>query len=575
MVYAMELIFRRDYKSIKKFDPVEMGEFSILVGSNGAGKTHLLKAIDEGYVRIDDISTDRILYFDYTDFLIGSQRAIGTRDILDEKKQAWRLFNTLQRGAAKIDESIKQIVGNVHRPYDRAVDDGASSEYQAHIATLEDLLNRVYRKRGPKLLGLAKSAIYESGKYASEMVESDFNRYSRYQPTEYGLVDNLSELFLDYNIQLNLARLSDAEGGEGLNDDDLSKMEDQAPWRFINELLAKYGMGEHSLSFPAFTPGDFMKSGSNSFNVRFKYGDDEISFEDLSSGEKVLCALALSVYQDGLVSFPRLILLDEVDSSLHPSMIRSLLEVLQGIFVPNDCSVIMTTHSATTAALADDSSLFEVKAGAVSDKVLPISKASAVGLLSEGIITYEKGLRIEQSIDPSRAVQLLTEGNNVGHIEAALSVLAPALLDDVNLIDGGGGDDLKNAYSVFQRANHSGRFLFVWDCDFSAKTESLEENESFNKFCFEPNFENKIAVNKSGNPAGIENVYPELLFGGDVQDTKSTWQPNVGSMEYREFNKKKFLIKIQGVTDPEMFSGFAPLARKIESIVNEHKTGLS
>jgi len=54
------------------------------------------------------------------------------------------------------------------------------------------------------------------------------------------------------------------------------------------------------------------------------------------------------------------LLLDEVDASLHPSMIKNLLDVIEKIFLKNGCKVILATHSPTTVALAPEESIYEI-----------------------------------------------------------------------------------------------------------------------------------------------------------------------------------------------------------------------
>jgi len=52
---------------------------------------------------------------------------------------------------------------------------------------------------------------------------------------------------------------------------------------------------------------------------------------------------------------------------------------------------------------------------------------------------------------------------------------------------------LKNAFEVLSKANHSGKFLFVWDCDAASMVDSIIETDNFQKFCFERNTLNSKA----------------------------------------------------------------------------------
>lgn len=82
----------------------------------------------------------------------------------------------------------------------------------------------------------------------------------------------------------------------------------------------------------------------------------EINFHELSSGEKQLFAIGMLRYSTELGNNRRkLILLDEPDAHLHPSMIEQFFTIVNDYLVKaNGVKVIMTTHSATTLLLASN-----------------------------------------------------------------------------------------------------------------------------------------------------------------------------------------------------------------------------
>jgi hypothetical protein len=84
--------------------------------------------------------------------------------------------------------------------------------------------------------------------------------------------------------------------------------------------------------------------------------------------------------------FPKLLLLDEVDAPLHPSMVVSLLKTIQTVLVKDEgISVILTTHSPSTVALAPEESLYEMNpAGPLVEKC---SKGKALSILTTGVPT--------------------------------------------------------------------------------------------------------------------------------------------------------------------------------------------
>jgi predicted ATPase len=54
----MKLIYQKDHLSITQFNPIDIPDFTILTGINGAGKSHLLQAIENRSVLVDGETTD-------------------------------------------------------------------------------------------------------------------------------------------------------------------------------------------------------------------------------------------------------------------------------------------------------------------------------------------------------------------------------------------------------------------------------------------------------------------------------------------------------------------------------------
>ncbi|MCW3170158.1 ATP-binding protein [Chryseobacterium sp. 09-1422] len=58
------------YLSLNQLENYKLNDFSIITGLNGSGKTHLLKAINEGAVKVEGIDQSGIIYYSYNDFNI-------------------------------------------------------------------------------------------------------------------------------------------------------------------------------------------------------------------------------------------------------------------------------------------------------------------------------------------------------------------------------------------------------------------------------------------------------------------------------------------------------------------------
>ena len=156
------------------------------------------------------------------------------------------------------------------------------------------------------------------------------------------------------------------------------------PWEFVNQILE-----ECNLDFRVDNP-PLSEQGSYEPKLHKISTKIEMRFDALSSGEKVLMSFALCIYnsQDSRQKkiFPKLLLLDEVDAPLHPSMSDSLLKTIQNVLVRDkNVAVILTTHSPSTVALAPPDSIYAMNP--LGPKIEKVTKSYAVGLLTAGVPT--------------------------------------------------------------------------------------------------------------------------------------------------------------------------------------------
>ena len=102
---------------------------------------------------------------------------------------------------------------------------------------------------------------------------------------------------------------------------DIEEALGRAPWLTLNELIETSG-----LSYQLTTPEGLSLRVPFDLKLRATDRDVVLDFSSLSSGEQVIIATYLWLYtarEHGIL--PRLILLDEPDAHLHPSMIRGFI----------------------------------------------------------------------------------------------------------------------------------------------------------------------------------------------------------------------------------------------------------
>jgi ABC-type cobalamin/Fe3+-siderophores transport system ATPase subunit len=112
----MKIKFNQKHKSIAQFDEIDIKDFSIFLGVNGSGKTHLLKAMQDGFISADKIVKEAVSYFNLQTFLIKNQRAITPRHLEDEKLQAWNILESRRQQFQVYDKNLKAIAGEQENP---------------------------------------------------------------------------------------------------------------------------------------------------------------------------------------------------------------------------------------------------------------------------------------------------------------------------------------------------------------------------------------------------------------------------------------------------------------------------
>lgn len=295
----MRLQFTRTHKSLKEFPATgDLPDFIVLTGENGAGKSQVLEAIRDQAILGDWPQRHGAVRMMTTpELAVGGDLsgANETRDaLIDRFEQQVRamLTNGLTFPAP-------EMIPNLHN---RLVAENVISD-----ATI----GRIER---------------ESAKPLWEWNRRDFVDFT---PVEVGFTDPFAlavgDLFSRYRQMLTLNgynRWRSSEFGEQvhwLSDEDFSAANGPAPWDLLNSALKtvslkyQFEVPEASLS-PTMSPPRLRDVGSA----------QEIGAGSLSSGEKTLLMIAMSLYsvvhRRDAIAMPEILLLDEPDATLHPSM---------------------------------------------------------------------------------------------------------------------------------------------------------------------------------------------------------------------------------------------------------------
>lgn len=576
----MHIRFQTSYLSVAEFVPIDLPRLSVITGVNGSGKSHFLQAIAGRSIIADDIEHDEIVLFSGETFRLDNQSVLSASQAIQERYNAW-IFLTQQTnpnvGAAltsyrnnigQAADEILEIADKVNKPlWKLGSIDGIDeqkfeflSQYKRNVQSF--LLGSQLKgnHQTESILALCKKLHTFIDLLEKEQFET---LYEPRQSREGFLPNQLTLAFADYYSKLEENQYKKfrnehyGENHELLTTDEFTRQYGPKPWDVINQVLSQLG----TMPYRVNSPEGLTRFDNFQAELTHQYTPNiRPNFSDLSSGEKVLIALVASVYKARSdKNFPRLLLLDEIDASLHPSMINSMLEIIQDAFISNDVYVILVTHSPTTVAICPEDSIFVMHPRG-SIRLEHRTRAEALDILTEGFVTLNKGLTVLDEIARTK-VSIVTEGRNIDLVQRALNY---SRVEGVKVISGvedrSGSSQLKTLFDFFTALPHDNAIIVLWDCDAEKYRSLISKNNTF-PFVFSCNDSNTIA------PRGIEN-----LFAADhVQRFKKEIHFADGTIkiEFDENQKGPFARYVLDRNEPSDFVQFQPFVEFVQNLCSE------
>ena len=393
----MKIELKQAYKSVSTLATEELPDFAILIGRNGAGKTQLLEALRDGSAVIPNIGGNEIEMYDMVRFRppntgqANRQANLFARSTAD----AYLLSQSSKRPRIETAKAIfDHCAGDVERDLGVEARDDFERNLRDEIRQIPDFAVFANRDRGtpykeslyeqvlapflPDTSGrqsrrssnqssnsfngnqaaLLSAAMKLTSKLAHELTQDDIMRASNYEGNT--LSNSISEVFAAYKVDQFIWAHKRIET-ESVDYAELIteyRTHYPPPWETLREILTvmREASGEDGLfSFDFSDPDDYELNMGNyeQFSFRAEMGNlttgAKYDLDSLSSGEKVLMALCLASFNQFLGRrLPKLLLLDELDAVLHPSMVAALVRTLKTLFVPQGTKVLMTSHSAMT-----------------------------------------------------------------------------------------------------------------------------------------------------------------------------------------------------------------------------------
>lgn len=347
----------KPYKSIRVPLEFELPNFVVLTGKNGSGKSHLMEAMrsDNCSIRNEDgLVLSRVKYIPFNGLNPHIDENCDYLGLTNNKKNSWN--------------AISQLIARYENFKER--NDWTLKTFLNFEPNSKKVLGRWLDLAGGDIEGITEELFSEHYEITSdEIFSSQFA--SIFKLYHIRLVENKFNRFLNE---------TEGEKNKVYSDEEFERIYGPKPWELINRMLAEAGL-TYQVNHP--------EGNNKELNFHLHLTDInsgiEIHVNDLSTGEKVLMSLALSIYNTKEeTARPDVLLLDEPDAALHPEFSRVLINAIEKSIVKEaGVKVIVSTHSPMTVALSPEDSLFLMDKA--SSSPVKITKQMAVNLLTRDL----------------------------------------------------------------------------------------------------------------------------------------------------------------------------------------------
>lgn len=246
--------------------------------------------------------------------------------------------------------------------------------------------------------------------------------------------------------------------------------DDEPPWDQVNALLASLNM--HFRVEPPDMPGQDYE-----LLCIPAEGGTRLAPRDLSSGEQAALALVATFVTTVHLGrahrvqprAPDLLLLDEPDAHLHPSLVKDYLDHLGVLVEQHGTQVIMVTHRPDTIALAPDAALFEMKRDSQGTSIEKShSKTALIARLAADAIAVLPSVRVILCEDEDD--RLFHQAMYERSIELKLLPEQPSLVFmPVNARGGGGWKQVEERRTLMADKGVGSLYLGLVDLDDGAR----------------------------------------------------------------------------------------------------------
>ena len=595
----LEIQLNQEYRSFQNnFKTTLEGDLVILSGVNGSGKTQLFDIIRGFQKESRAAKVSRSVQIDGAPI---TEDHIAHRSIRD-----YANVSELTQGSARI---IEDQLNNLWQWYQQYNLNPGANQVGPYIDAC---------KRARELL---VEKITEDRFNKKDILRDDFNAifedFVLYQDDIF--TNKIGEIFFRFTTDRE-QKIIDAYNSKIQFDEETLP---PTPWARLNELLDKLKFGykfknnyenrNHALSEQ---PALFTVNSDGIINE-----SERRTLQDLSDGEKAIISLtfAMLASED---THPKILILDEYDTPLNPSLINAFFTVLKDFFIDKGVQVVLATHSPATLSLAPDYAVFyEVfkKDIPIQGRLLRVEREQYAELkvANQRFVDrinelQDEVIRLNEKIQSGTIPLIITEGkSDIKHLRKAKEKLD---IKDYNIdlyeIDeeSFGDSKLRPLLDNLAKLPQSRKIIGIFDRDVEKIVQDIEKDgqqykdhgnnvyafcipvpqirESYKNISIEffysdvslkkqkdgkcLYFDNEINFDSKRQPlSAIENTTENIA--------KKIWDENIGDLNWIH-SKARFAELVE--TDDEFtsdfdFSNFSLIFDKIKSIISKDAVSTS
>jgi predicted ATPase len=328
-------------KSIPILPDFTLPSFTVLTGVNGSGKSHLFETISK------QVNSD----VTYNGRKIENIRFIGFNQLnpsIDSDCDPISISQRVKEIWTQVSEAKKRC-GNQPRINEEIIPENNPIFPQIFDQNMRSLIAKISRNSRKPIGLITEDIIGEMlpniGLNGNELFNSQFAMiFKAYQIHQ---IDNmLNKMYNDQGVKTDY-----------LSNDEFVSKYGQEPWLFVDRILERL-----NLPYKVTNPERTRRESTFKFELINKENEIRIQSNDLSTGERTLMSLALAIYNTtNDLNKIDLLILDEPDAPLHPSMSKLMLDILsEDICEGHKIPVLLSTHSPTTIACTRPQSLYKI-----------------------------------------------------------------------------------------------------------------------------------------------------------------------------------------------------------------------